>query len=53
MPGLIYAHTHSGQILERGCGDCLTLEGWIVGASNGSQCPAFREVCILFRDGYA
>jgi 5-methylthioadenosine/S-adenosylhomocysteine deaminase len=35
MPGLINAHTHSGQIVDTGLGDNLSLDQWIVYAAYG------------------
>jgi len=37
MPGLINAHTHSAQILDRGLGDCLSLDEWGLLASVSPQ----------------
>jgi cytosine/adenosine deaminase-related metal-dependent hydrolase len=34
MAGLINGHTHSPQILERGLGDALQLDAWLVAAIN-------------------
>jgi cytosine/adenosine deaminase-related metal-dependent hydrolase len=47
MPGLINAHTHSNQILERGYGDRLPLDAWIIGAINGGPPPNARTLYVL------
>jgi cytosine/adenosine deaminase-related metal-dependent hydrolase len=47
MPGLINAHTHSGQILERGFGDGLPLDAWIIAAVNGGPPPDPRTLYVL------
>src|SRR5690242_15024224 len=36
MPGLINAHTHSAQILDRGLGDALQLDAWLISAINAA-----------------
>src|SRR4029079_10938641 len=35
MPGLINAHTHSNQSIEKGLCDALPLDAWMVFASYG------------------
>lgn len=47
MPGLINAHTHSNQILERGYGDRLPLDAWIIGAINGGPPPDAHTLYVL------
>lgn len=39
MPGLINAHTHSPQILDRGLGDALQLDAWLIAAINAGPPP--------------
>lgn len=47
MPGLVNGHTHSSQILERGYGDRLPLDAWIVGALNGGPPPDLHTLYVL------
>ena len=47
MPGLINAHTHSVQILDRGLGDPYTLDQWSVLGAFGAQAQTSRELYAL------
>jgi 5-methylthioadenosine/S-adenosylhomocysteine deaminase len=47
MPGLINSHTHSGQILERGFGDGLQLDAWLLAAVNGGLPPDPETLYVL------
>ena len=42
MPGLINAHTHSNQSIEKGLCDALPLDAWMVVASYGGAGAALR-----------
>jgi len=47
MPGLINAHTHSPQILDRGLGDALQLDAWLIAAINAGPPPDPEELYTL------
>ena len=47
MPGLINAHTHSPQIVDRGYADNLTLDMWLIYAAYGGPRPSERELYNL------
>ena len=47
MPGLINSHTHSAQILERGFGDGLQLDAWLLAAINGGLPPDPQTLYVL------
>lgn len=47
MPGLIDAHTHGAQALDRGLGDGLTLDQWGVFAALGGVALGARESYAL------
>lgn len=47
MPGLVNAHTHSAQALDRGIGDGLTLDEWGVFAALGGVAYDARESYAL------
>ena len=42
MPGLINAHTHSNQSIEKGLADALPLDAWMVVASYGGAGATLR-----------
>ncbi len=42
MPGLINAHTHSNQSIEKGLCDALPLDAWMVVASYGGAGATLR-----------
>src|SRR5690242_19030687 len=46
VPGLINAHTHSPQIVDRGYADNLTLDMWLIYAAYGGPRPSERELYI-------
>jgi cytosine/adenosine deaminase-related metal-dependent hydrolase len=48
MPGMINAHTHSAQILERGHGDRLPLDAWMLSAATayGGPPPDARTLYV-------
>ncbi|MBV9120964.1 MAG: amidohydrolase family protein [Chloroflexi bacterium] len=47
MPGLINAHTHSGQIVDRGMGDADPLDLWIVHAAYSGSPMDPRDLYTL------
>lgn len=47
MPGLINGHTHSAQILQRGFGDRLPLDAWLLAAVNAAPMPDARTLYVL------
>jgi len=47
MPGLINAHTHSGQILDRGLADNCPLDLWLLQAAMGSRLLNEEEIYAL------
>jgi 5-methylthioadenosine/S-adenosylhomocysteine deaminase len=47
MPGLINGHTHSAQILQRGFGDRLPLDAWLLAAVSSGSPPDARTLYVL------
>jgi cytosine/adenosine deaminase-related metal-dependent hydrolase len=47
MPGLINAHTHSGQILDRGIADNSPLDLWLLQAAMGARQYTEEEIYAL------
>src|SRR5579859_4911232 len=47
MPGMINGHTHSSQILERGFGDGLPLDAWIIAGATGGPPLDPRALYVL------
>ena len=47
MPGLINAHTHSGQILDRGLGDNTPLDVWLLHLTTGALPLSEEEIYTL------
>jgi 5-methylthioadenosine/S-adenosylhomocysteine deaminase len=51
MPGLINAHTHSGQSLDRGFAPCLPLDLWMIWAVFGAVEPTPDDTYALVAAG--